>query len=174
MQPIVQWLEALGLGQYGDAFVRADIDPAVLVDLTTEADLTLGHRKRLSRAITALSGPNGTQRGVAAPGTAAERRQLTVVFSDLVGSTALTSQLDPEDLPEGTERAYINLARLGASEVLGAADRDRLCNTAAQGSDGRQGGARRVADSPPINGGNSPCLTSMSCKRTVRRPRSQT
>jgi hypothetical protein len=107
MQPIVQWLEALGLGQYGDAFVRADIDPAVLVDLTTEADLTLGHRKRLSRAITALSGPNGTQRGVAAPGTAAERRQLTVVFSDLVGSTALTSQLDPEDLPEGTERAYI-------------------------------------------------------------------
>ena len=104
MQPIVQWLKALGLGQYGDAFVEADIDPAVLPDLA-EADLaqlgvTLGHRKRLLRAIAALSEPRGTQPGVAAPGagTAAERRQLTVVFSDLVGSTALASRLDPEDL----------------------------------------------------------------------------
>jgi class 3 adenylate cyclase len=106
MQPIVQWLEALGLGQYGDAFVQADIDPAVLPDLT-EADLaqlgvTLGHRKRLLRAIAALSEPGAPPPGVAAhaAGAAAERRQLTVVFSDLVGSTALASRLDPEELRE--------------------------------------------------------------------------
>ncbi len=111
MQAIVQWLEALGLGQYGDAFVEADIDPAVLPDLT-EADLaqlgvTLGHRKRLLRAIAALSEPGGTQPGIPAPatGTAAERRQVTVVFSDLVGSTALASRLDPEDL-RGVIGAY--------------------------------------------------------------------
>jgi class 3 adenylate cyclase len=104
MQLIVQWLEALGLGQYGEAFVRADIDAAVLPDLT-EADLTqlgvtLGHRKKLLRAIAALSEPGGTQPGISArvAGAAAERRQLTVVFSDLVGSTALASRLDPEDL----------------------------------------------------------------------------
>jgi hypothetical protein len=58
MQAVVQWLEALGLGQYGDAFIGADIDLVVLPDLT-EADLaqlgvTLGHRKRLLRAIAAL------------------------------------------------------------------------------------------------------------------------
>jgi class 3 adenylate cyclase/predicted ATPase len=103
MQPIVQWLEALGLGQYGEAFVQADIEAAVLPDLS-EADLaqlgvTLGHRKKLLRAIAALSEP-----GVPAPAAgmaisaAAERRQLTVLFSDLVGSTALASRLDPEDL----------------------------------------------------------------------------
>src|SRR6516164_2969198 len=99
MQPIVQWLERLGLGQYGDAFVEADIDAAVLPDLS-EADLaqlgvTLGHRKRLLRAIAALSEPGVTPSGVPSPaaGAAAERRQLTVVFSDLVGSTALASRL---------------------------------------------------------------------------------
>jgi class 3 adenylate cyclase/predicted ATPase len=103
MQAIVQWLEALGLGQYGEAFVQADIDAAVLADLS-EADLaqlgvTLGHRKRLLRAIAALSEPGATPPGIPSPATgAAERRQLTVVFTDLVGSTALASRLDPEDL----------------------------------------------------------------------------
>jgi class 3 adenylate cyclase len=111
MQPIVQWLEALGLGQYGEAFVRADIDAAVLPDLS-EADLaqlgvTLGHRKRLLRAIASLSEPGATRPGVPAPpaGAAAERRQLTVLFSDLVGSTALASRLDPVDL-RGVIGAY--------------------------------------------------------------------
>jgi class 3 adenylate cyclase len=102
MQAIVEWLEGLGLGQYGEAFVEADIDAAVLPDLS-EADLaqlgvTLGHRKKLLRAIAALSAP-----GVPAPAAAvaaAERRQLTVLFSDLVGSTALASRLDPEELRE--------------------------------------------------------------------------
>jgi hypothetical protein len=77
MQPIVQWLEALGLGQYGEAFVRADIDAAVLPDLS-EADLaqlgvTLGHRKRLLRAIAALSEPAG--RSSASPPLLSARRR---------------------------------------------------------------------------------------------------
>ena len=59
MEPIEEWLQTLGLPQYGPAFVEADIDPSVLPDLT-EADLerlgvTLGHRKRLLRAIAALA-----------------------------------------------------------------------------------------------------------------------
>jgi class 3 adenylate cyclase/predicted ATPase len=111
MQPIARWLEALGLGQYGDAFVAADIDLAVLPDLS-EADLaqlgvTLGHRKRLLRAIADLAEPGQTPAPPPAPaiGAAAERRQVTVVFSDLVGSTALATRLDPEDL-RGVIGAY--------------------------------------------------------------------
>ena len=106
MESIEKWLERLGLGQYGSAFVQADIDPAVLPDLT-EADLerlgvSLGHRKKLLRAIAALS--ESAANGATSPpvGTIsapeAERRQLTVMFCDLVGSTALSSRLDPEDL----------------------------------------------------------------------------
>src|SRR5262249_51544843 len=106
MELIEKWLERLGLRQYGPAFVQADIDPSVLPDLT-EADLerlgvSLGHRKKLMRAIAALSDSAAQD---AAPLTVgitaapeAERRQLTVLFCDLVGSTALSSRLDPEDL----------------------------------------------------------------------------
>ena len=66
MEPIVQWLEELGLGQYGEVFVQAAIDPSVLPDLT-EADLeklgvVLGHRKKLMRAIAALSEPGQANR----------------------------------------------------------------------------------------------------------------
>src|SRR5690348_10736894 len=110
MQPIVQGLEGLGLGQYGEAFVQADIDLAVLPDLT-ETDLaqlsvTLGHRKKLLRAIAALSEgqaspPKPPSPAPEPPATSgAERRQVTVMFCDLVGSTELASRLDPEDLRE--------------------------------------------------------------------------
>src|SRR5690348_482499 len=110
MQPIVQGLEGLGLGQYSEAFVQADIDLGVLPDLT-EADLaqlgvTLGHRKKLLRAIAALSeadkasrpGPSPSPEPIATSG--AERRQVTVMFCDLVCPTELASRLDPEDLRE--------------------------------------------------------------------------
>src|SRR5690348_3373479 len=99
MQPIVQWLEGLGLSQYGEAFVQAAIDLSVLPDLT-EADLAqlgvvLGHRKKLLRAIAAL--PEGQPSRPEPPSPApersatssAERRQVTVMFCDLVGSTEL-------------------------------------------------------------------------------------
>jgi class 3 adenylate cyclase/predicted ATPase len=106
------WLRSLGLGQYETAFRDSEIDAEVLPELT-DADLEklgvpLGHRKRLVKAITALNmgaaGPSVT----AAPGPkaeAAERRQLTVMFCDLVGSTALAARLDPEDM-HGIIAAY--------------------------------------------------------------------
>jgi class 3 adenylate cyclase/predicted ATPase len=102
MQEIADWLNTLGLLQYAQRFAENDIDPSVLRDLT-DADLekigvSLGHRKKMLRAIAELNGTRA--RSVHAPWTAAERRQLTVMFVDLVGSTALSTKLDPEDLRE--------------------------------------------------------------------------
>jgi class 3 adenylate cyclase/predicted ATPase len=103
------WLRNLGLGQYEVAFRENEIDVEVLPDLT-DVDLEklgvpLGHRKRLLKAITGLSSADGGRRPsqpVAKiepkPREAAERRQLTVMFCDLVGSTALAARLDPEDM----------------------------------------------------------------------------
>ena len=105
---IADWLRGLGLEQYGDAFRENAIDAEVLRELTAddlrELGITpIGHRRKLLAAIAALrsggplpdSPPLGLEAGV---GGEAERRQLTVMFCDLVGSTALSSQLDPEDL----------------------------------------------------------------------------
>ena len=108
------WLRGLGLGQYETTFRDSEIDAEVLPDLT-DADLEtlgmpLGHRKRLLKAIIALNiRPAGSRPpATAAPGPkaeAAERRQLTVMFCDLVGSTALAARLDPEDM-RGIISAY--------------------------------------------------------------------
>jgi class 3 adenylate cyclase/predicted ATPase len=101
------WLRNLGLGQYEAVFRESEIDPEVLPELT-DADLEklgvpLGHRKRLLKAISNLTSPSQATPPVpVAPVPtkidAAERRQLTVMFCDLVGSTALAAKLDPEDL----------------------------------------------------------------------------
>src|SRR5271168_5153821 len=101
------WLRSLGLGQYEALFRENDIDTEVLAELT-ESDLTglgvsLGHRKRLLKAIANLcSTETSTKSATSLPPQAspdtAERRQLTVMFCDLVGSTALSARLDPEDL----------------------------------------------------------------------------
>ncbi|OKO82621.1 hypothetical protein AC629_23640 [Bradyrhizobium sp. NAS80.1] len=102
MQQIADWLNILGLGQYAQRFAENDIDPSVLRDLTDydleKIGVSLGHRKKMLRAIAefAETGP----RPVRTPWTAAERRQLTVMFADLVGSTALSTRLDAEDLRE--------------------------------------------------------------------------
>lgn len=109
---IAAWLRRLGLEQYQQAFCDNAIDGEVLPDLT-DADLQqlgilLGHRKRLLRAIAQLGPPTdrsnpSTVEIKIQPGAServAERRQLTVMFVDLVGSTALASRLDPEDLRE--------------------------------------------------------------------------
>src|SRR5208283_881542 len=110
------WLRGLGLEQYEALFRENDIDAEVLSDLT-DGDLekigvSLGHRKRLLKAAAALAaGPAPTPPAAAAPvpacapPDAAERRQLTVMFSDLVGSTALSARLDPEDMRQ-VIRAY--------------------------------------------------------------------
>jgi len=109
------WLDDLGLGQYRETFKQNAIDWDVLPDLS-DGDLEalgvlLGHRKKLLRAIALLSqSAEPTGRGPIpisdVPGRQpshpeadqAERRQLTVMFCDLVDSTALSHQLDPEDL----------------------------------------------------------------------------
>lgn len=108
---IEAWLEGLGLGRYAGAFRAADIDLDVLPELA-EGDLaalgvSLGDRKRLLRAIAALAAGRPGGPPAAAPGAVsrggAERRRLTVLFADLVGSTALASRLDPEAMSEVLE-----------------------------------------------------------------------
>jgi class 3 adenylate cyclase/predicted ATPase len=100
---VTSWLDGLGLTRYAEVFAQNDIDAEVLPALT-EADLTslgvsLGHRKKLLAAIVALGDTKGASAPPApAPPSEAERRQITVMFCDLVGSTALSEQLDPEDL----------------------------------------------------------------------------
>ncbi len=107
-QRIAAWLRGLGLEQYEPAFGANEIDARVLPSLTAEdlKDLgvsLVGHRRRLLDAIAALrtepsaSPPEAVERRAEAQ---AERRQLTVMFCDLVGSTALSARLDPEDLRE--------------------------------------------------------------------------
>ncbi len=103
---IAAWLHGLGLQQYEQAFCDNAIDAAVLPELTADdlKDLgvsLVGHRRKLLAAIAALrsegsSLPLAPNEGVAT----AERRHLTVMFCDLVGSTALSARLDPEDLRE--------------------------------------------------------------------------
>jgi SAM domain (Sterile alpha motif) len=111
---VVGWLRGLGLEQYAPAFRDNDIDGDLLRRLTAE-DLrelgvaSVGHRRKLLDAIAAFDAPTpaADASGLAAetiatlaPKGDAERRQLTVMFCDLVGSTALSAQLDPEDLRE--------------------------------------------------------------------------
>ncbi len=108
MNDVTQWLHALGLDEHAPAFVAQDIGLDVLPQLA-DADLKelgvalLGQRKRLLKAIAALPAgatAPGAESTEAAPAVArdAERRQLTVMFCDLVGSTQLAGRLDPEDL----------------------------------------------------------------------------
>ena len=112
MSDVAQWLEGLGLGKYAEVFAENDVGPDVLAHLTEEhlkeLGVSLGDRLRL---LTAIEGFKATQTDVPEPsppselitGTTvlpgqAERRQLTVMFCDLVGSTELSTKLDPEDL----------------------------------------------------------------------------
>ena len=113
---VVVWLRSLGLGKYEAIFRENEIDETVLPDLTAE-DLrelgvtALGHRRKLLAAIAALRDdatgkPHSVDAAITSsvpsehPEDRAERRQVTVMFSDLVGSTALSARMDPEDLRE--------------------------------------------------------------------------
>jgi hypothetical protein len=113
---VSRWLGEHGLGHCAEVFAENGIDGDILRDLTDadlkELGLNLGDRKRLLKAIAALdAGPKQDrveaveQRRVVP--REAERRQLTVMFVDLVGSTALSHQLDPEDVRD-VIRAYQN------------------------------------------------------------------
>jgi len=110
MIDLQQWLDNIGLGQYADLFAKNDIDHEVLQELD-EQDLaslgvSFGHRKKLLKATAEYrcATPGASQRLdevrriVDAAGVKPERRHLTVLFCDIVGSTALSARLDPEDL----------------------------------------------------------------------------
>jgi class 3 adenylate cyclase/predicted ATPase len=107
---VAAWLQGLGLERYVPAFRDNEIDwdalPKLSADDLKDLGVVLGgHRRRLLDAIAALGAAAPAASATAAPRdapapAAAERRQLTVMFCDLVGSTALSSQLDPEDLRE--------------------------------------------------------------------------
>ena len=106
---ISDWLEKLGMSEYAQRFAENDIDTSVLPHLTEgnlkELGISLGHRVKLLAAIRELSGVPPTAEPTATPPEpkphdTAERRQVTVMFSDLVGSTALSARMDPEDLRE--------------------------------------------------------------------------
>src|SRR5215471_11984601 len=109
MQSIAHWLDTIGLGQYAQRFADNYIDAGVLRDLTDQdlekIGLPLGHRKKLLRAVRELAEASTATIPRASPSKptphdSAERRQLTVMFCDLVGSTAHSTRLDPEDLQE--------------------------------------------------------------------------
>jgi class 3 adenylate cyclase len=106
MQQIADWLKKLGLSEYAQLFAENHIDFSVLPELTDQdlkdLGIVLGDRRKLLRAIADLSGiekiqskPTETQSQ-----DSAERRQVSVMFVDLVGSTALSARMDPEDLRE--------------------------------------------------------------------------
>src|SRR3954469_514192 len=130
---LAEWLGRYGLSQYAKTFAENNIDYSVLPDLT-ENDLeklgvsSLGHRKKLLRAIEALTAacqPTGSTKAVSSASSAtavsrslvqhreAEFRQITVMFCDLVGSTQLSEKLDPEDLQK-----LIDAYRIGCSTAI--------------------------------------------------------
>jgi class 3 adenylate cyclase len=128
---VAAWLRGLGLEQYAPAFHDNDVDGEVLPELTAD-DLiglgvkSIGHRRKLLAAIAALEAESPTVAHSAASETSAptrpptidaERRQLTVMFCDLVGSTALSTRLDPEDL-----RAIIAAYHGAVAEIVAGFD----------------------------------------------------
>src|SRR5262249_27200686 len=121
---VEDWLRSLGLGRYEQAFRDNEIDEQILPSLTGE-DLKeigvgpVGHRRKLLEAIAALSAGNPSQslQGAASDTpSSAERRHLTIMFCDLVGSTALAARLDPEDL-----REVIGAYHVAVSDAVAAA-----------------------------------------------------
>ena len=124
MQQITDWLEKLGMSEYADRFAENRIDFSVLPDVTDQdlekLGVLLGDRRKMLRAIAkleALDAPIAV--ATTTPATprsvdTAERRQVTVMFSDLVGSTALSARMDPEDL-----REVISAYQKGVAETVG-------------------------------------------------------
>ena len=109
MQQIADWLEELGMSEYAQRFAENGIDVAALPHLTDQdlkdIGVLLGHRRKMLAAIAelAVTSPSKHEPVVDVgpkPQDTAERRQVTVMFADLVGSTALSARMDPEDLRE--------------------------------------------------------------------------
>ncbi|MDH3689057.1 MAG: AAA family ATPase [Gammaproteobacteria bacterium] len=122
-----QWLESLGLGQYGEAFEHNDVDFRALAYLSNEdlkeLGVSLGHRRIMLAAIESIGrdevSPQSERREPEwPPEYDAERRQLTVMFCDLVGSTELSRPLDPEELREVLRR-YQNVVAVAVTRYQG-------------------------------------------------------
>ena len=143
MQELADWLEKLGMSEYAERFAEDRIDFSVLPDLSDQdlkdLGIVLGDRRKILRAIGELGGtPAKAKQSTTPPVIAgseaspplaatteasAERRQVTVMFSDLVGSTALSARMDPEDLREVISSHPLPAARIvhrytAASEAL--------------------------------------------------------
>src|SRR5262245_10249456 len=134
MQQVADWLQKLGLRQYAQRFAENDINFAILPDLTDQ-DLkelgvaSLGHRRQLLRAIAELGNATATTAPIIpqpfspqpiAPATeaAGERRYLTVMFCDLVGSTGISAQLDAEEWGD-LVGVYLDAASAAVTEMGG-------------------------------------------------------
>ncbi|MGB9325730.1 MAG: AAA family ATPase, partial [Pseudolabrys sp.] len=105
MRGTAEWLASIGLGEYTQRFAENGIDLSTIRDLTEQdfkdLGVLLGHRRKMLRAIAALdeTAPEPVEPATEPkPPKEAERRHLTVMFCDLVGSTALSARLDPEDM----------------------------------------------------------------------------
>jgi class 3 adenylate cyclase len=119
---VAVWLRSLGLDRYAAAFRENEIDWEALPKLTAEDLKDLGvvlgsHRRKLLEAIAVLHGKTDAAVEQTSVVQAAERRQLTVMFCDLVDSTALSARLDPEDL-----REVIAVYHRSVAEAIGGFD----------------------------------------------------
>jgi class 3 adenylate cyclase len=138
VQKVEDWLKSLGLGEYGQRFAENDIDWSILAEIS-DADLekigvrSLGHRKRLLKAIGELSKAplapaasvppvtleaQSKHRAEASARSVGERRYLTVMFCDLVGSTGIAAGLDPEEWRD-LVGAYLDAATAAVAEMGG-------------------------------------------------------
>ena len=106
MTSTAEWLKSIGLGEYAQRFAENAIDISILRDLTDldlkELGVLLGHRRKMLRAIAELAEASSSAHPAIEPKpepfSEAERRYLTIVFCDLVGSAAMSTRLDPEDM----------------------------------------------------------------------------
>src|SRR5262249_43197761 len=119
MRGIAEWLASLGLGEYAQRFADNAIDLSVIRDLTEQdlkdLDVLLGHRRKILRAIADLDrvAPAPIQMATEpALRDGAERRHLTVMICDLVGSTALSARLDPEVMRAVIDAYHAACARI--------------------------------------------------------------
>ena len=141
---IATWLHDLGLQQYEQAFYDNAIDAEVLPELTAEdlKDLgvsLVGHRRKLLAAIAALRSDIVPVPDTPAAASAIERRQLTVMFCDLVGSTELSARLDPEDL-----REVIAAYHRAVTDVVTGFDGDTAARLPCAAASGGPSSARQV------------------------------
>src|SRR6516162_3871325 len=136
MQQVAEWLEQIGMPEYGHSFVENAIDFNVLPDLTDQdldkLGVPLGHRRKLLRAIAKLDDSSATPPSVPAPASqpiaaratplmveaVGERRYLTVMFCDLVDSTGIAARLDAEDWRD-LVNAYLDGASAAVTEIGG-------------------------------------------------------